>query len=164
MAKRRSSVKKGRRKKVASAPRRRSRAPFVGDQILATYHFLSCTCGFGILGVISALGFGVALGDWLPRAKEQLVANAPKVDWNQVFIPQFALVVGILALVLFLLGIWLGIGLWKGKRAALIIYCVLHFPVAALAIMGGGQGQSAGILSIVVAVYCILRLAGSVGP
>lgn len=57
------------------------------------------------------------------------------------------------------------LGTWRGRKWAYILHLILHVPSAALTILlGQAQVQFGSILSIVIAIYCLLRVFGSVGP
>ncbi|HWA83138.1 MAG TPA: hypothetical protein VG820_06895 [Fimbriimonadaceae bacterium] len=137
----------------------RKSPPYIGDQILAVYQALaSCLC-------LSLLSLG-SIASLVLTAKPSFVLKFEKENpsevWTYLNDPKNSAAIGIaLAFIAFVLIGWI-VATWRGRIWALVLHLALNTPSAVVGVMIG-RAYSV-VLSILVAIYCVLRLSGNVGP
>lgn len=142
-------------------PGKRSAAkPYIGDQILAGYQGLSSCCCLGLFSFVGAALLGVAAK---PSIVEKAQKDYPSDAWKYLSDPKNTALIGGLLIALVIVDVFWIVGTWRGRRWALWLHLVLGAPGAIAGLMFS-DGRIGSILPGVVVIYCILRLAGHVGP
>ena len=157
--------RKAKRRKPRKSPVRKSRKPFVGDQILSMYAMLQCGCMSTIFAFIASTIAGLAFTeDFKTRihAEPKLKDMVSQVD---TLSPSVGIAILVFVGIFALLSIKFVLDTWKGRKWAIWIHFLLHAPSAAAPIIyGNSQAQMGSVIGIVIAIYCLLRIFGSVGP
>ncbi|HVT14386.1 MAG TPA: hypothetical protein VHE55_19135 [Fimbriimonadaceae bacterium] len=137
----------------------RKSPPYIGDRILAVYQALaSCLC----LGLLSLGSVASLLLSAKPSFVLQFEKNNPSEAWKYLNDPKNSVAIGIaLAFLAFLVIGWI-VGTWRGRPWALVLHLAFNAPSAVVGVIVG-QAYSV-VISILVAVYCVLRLTGTIGP
>ena len=152
MAKRKRK-RKSSAKSSAKSQTRRSRAPFVGDQVLALYHLFGSCCCLGALSLIASLGLGVTAVTTNKQEAIKHIKDKQAVDFLNNLTPQQGIIIFYIR------------GIWLGRKWALFVSLLTSAPSAAFAIYANqSDGRIGSVVPVVVAIYCVLRLLGSVGP
>ncbi len=107
--------------------------------------------------MVSAAGFGAALAKPVTTRLREY-----SDELGKLVKPEYGLAIGTLALAMTVFSFFLIAGLWKSRKWALWFVLILHLPGAIIAAVNLDVKTGAPIL--VVAVYCLLRVTGSVGP
>jgi uncharacterized membrane protein len=149
----------------AASRSRRFRAPFVGDQILAMYQMITCCCLNSVVALLAALAVKLDVATKVRADLHKYISNREVLSQiNSMTEMQGYILFGAVG-ILAIFSIIYVVSTWKGRKWALILHLFLNLPGAAATIFFGQADQRFGsILSIVVAIYCMLRLFGSVGP
>ena len=129
------------------------------------YQMIVCCCTNSIVAAVAAMAlranFGASLRTELPKyiSNKAVLTQLDSMTEYQAYI-----LFGFVALAT-IFSIFFVIGTWRGRKWAYIIHVILHLPSAALTILiGQADARFGSILSIVIAIFCLLRLFGSVGP
>ena len=157
--------RKKRAKSRSKAQPKRTKAPFVGDQILALYQVIGSCCSVTSVTILASIALGYAFTTDL---KKQIFAKVPDKE-IQSYInglgPTIGIVLYVLAAVLLIFSILYIRATWLGKKWAIWLHLLLNLPSAALTIVFiQADSRLGSILPIVISIYCLLRVAGSVGP
>ena len=142
------------------ARRSKKGKPFFGDKLLAAFHALTSCCGVSVLAVLSAGAFGFA-GAASLRAEMRKSISDPGAAW--MFDPQSGIAVGILACSLAAFFVALTVGTWNSRRWALFTSLLLQILGGSLSYYWGAT-WTALIPNAIIAIYCLLRLTGGLGP
>ena len=152
-------------KSSAKSQTRRSRAPFVGDQVLALYHLFGSCCCLGALSLIASLGLGVTAVTTNKQEALKHIQDKQAVDFLNNLTPQQGIIIFSAAAILFVFAIIYIRGIWLGRKWALFVSLLTSAPSADFAIYANqSDGRIGSVVPVVVAIYCVLRLLGSVGP
>ena len=99
-------------------------------------------------------------------AKPSVVADIqrqyPSDAWKYLSDPKYTLPLGIGLILVATFEIWWSVATWRGRRWALWLHLIFHGAGGTLSLIFA-KPQIGEILSLTVAVYCILRLTGSLG-
>ncbi len=143
------------------ARRRKSKKPFVGDQVLACLSGFQC-CGFVVIfGALGAIAAGAALN---LEGKDAAVSETPGFSIDRLpkgFNPS-AMTLSITAFLVAAFMIWLTIALWRGRKWSLWFMFLTHLPGALLSAYTHDYGPS--VIGLAVTIYTFLRISGNAGP
>ena len=151
-------------KSSPSSPRR-TNTPFIGDHILAMYQMIACCLMNVGFAFIASLLTGIEFTAKYKPELEKNISNRELLAQFQALNETHGYVLFGAVAVMTIFSIFFVMATWKGRRWAYVIHLILHLPSAALTILlGQADARFGSILSIVIAIYCLLRLFGSVGP
>lgn len=130
----------------------------IGDRILAGYQALSSCLCLGFLSLLSAVSFRIAAE---PEFLSGLKRDYPSAPWASLLAPKYAVFLGVTLLVIAIADMCWIVATWRGRRWALWLHLILSSPSAVLGVVFGSS-HVATIASVVVVIYCVLRLSGQV--
>lgn len=157
--------KKAKRKKRSASPKPRRKSIFVGDQILAIYQTFGCCCWTVVLGLTSSIGLGLAFSDRVKESINKQVTNKDLVKAVNNLSQPIGIALAVSGVLLLLFGFFFVRATWQGRRWAFWLHLILSLPGAiAFATLQGADNRFVSILPLIISVYAVLRLAGSVGP
>lgn len=159
-------AKRKRKRKSTTKPQvKRSKAPFVGDQILALYHLFGSCCCLGLLSLIGSLGLGVTAVTSNKQEAIKYIHDKQALEFLNKLTPDQGIIIFAAAGALFVFALLYIRAIWQGKKWAFWISLLTSAPSAGLTIYANQSGTNLGsLIPVIVAIYCILRLLGSVGP
>ena len=129
------------------------------------YHFFGSCCCLGALSLIASLGLGVTAVTANKQEALKHIQDKQAVDFLNKLNPEQGVIIFSAAAILFIFAILYIRGIWLGRKWALFVSLLTSAPSAALAIYANqSDGRIGSLIPIVVAIYCLLRLLGSVGP
>ena len=134
--------------------------PYIGDQVLAIYQALVSCCGLGLLSILSAASFGLAIK---PAFLKDFQKENPSDVWKYLSDPKYTVAIGIGLALLAAFKLWWLIATWRGRRWSFWVHGVLSGLAVAPALMLGVNPVSL-IFPAIICIYCVLRLTGNVGP
>lgn len=157
-------AKKAKRKKSTTPRTRRASGPFWGDFLLILLYLLEgvfLLAGVGILSAIRLnLDFANPIKDEIMKqVKEQSIIQQMAAD--QILGIALALVFfGLIPIIFFFLR-----GLWRGRKGAMLLVFLLNvFNVVMLVMAPQNEARFGAVLPILVLIFSLLRLTGTVGP
>jgi hypothetical protein len=117
------------------------------------------------------MSFGFAVGSTIPSFNIYLKKTFSGLDLARFNGFTNGIIIGSISLIIALIGLWFISSLWRGKKWALWLSLVLSIP-SSMAPFGvvnyrssdGSTIYIAGGVSVLITIYCVLRVAGSVGP
>lgn len=157
--------KKAKRRRKSKPQVQRKKTPFVGDQILALYHFFGTCCVLGLLSLVGSLALGVSTVASNKNEVLKHVQNKDVTGFINGLKPDSGIIVFCIAGALFIFAILTIRATWQGRKWAFWVTLLTNAPGATLSAFAGQTDSRYGsLIPVVVSIYCILRLAGSVGP
>jgi hypothetical protein len=164
-------AKRKRKKATKSTPARRSpnrsssRRGFIWDHLLAIYHFLTTTVLLALLCVVGFVILKVPTVEEIGRELRKLVSDKKLLGQLNDLAPPVGISIIAVSTVLFILLIFHTRAVWQGRKWGMWLHLLIHFPGAAAAIsLGTSNDRYGSIWPLIIAVFAILRLTGSVGP
>ena len=143
------------------ARKRRSKKPFVGDQILACLTGFQCCGCVGLLGLMGAVAAGLTLKTQSVNTAISVASGYKIADLGTNLNLPAAVFAGTAFLVAGFM-IWLTIALWRGRKWSLWFMFLIHLPGALFAGISKDYGPSA--IAVAVTIYTFLRISGNAGP
>lgn len=157
--------KKAKRKKPTKSQPKRNRKPFVGDQVLALYQTFGSCCSLTSLTILASIAVGLA---FTTDIKKQILSKVQDKDIHTYIAnldPNLGYLFFGLAAALFVFSLVFVRATWLGRKWAIWLHLLLNLPGAIIALNFVPSESKVGIcFPLIIAVYCLLRVMGSVGP
>jgi hypothetical protein len=153
---------------VGRKRKRTNKKPFVGDQVFAILQGIGCCCPITGIGILAALFLWVAKDNWPTELK--------KVDkWfsTQSYVSQFpGIALAALWLVTTLIAFWFIKAIWTGRAWIfwLLLFTNGFSTLGSIYIIAQSDKNSnfqvygGSFGSVLMIIYCIMRLSGKAGP
>lgn len=123
---------------------------------------LSCCLVTVLTAGLSAIALGVSSS---ASYRKELAKTAPGVQWNEILSPANGMIISAIGTGIVILYVASVIGLWKSRKWAIWTMLIMNFLPAVIAIALRSYELNLGsLVTIVIAIYCVLRLTGTTGP
>jgi len=139
--------------------RKASDKPYIGDRILAAYQLLGSCCCLGTSSVLIAAGAALVAK---PPFVKDIQKQYPGEAWKYLNDAKYTLAVALLLLLATIFVLCWVVGTWRSRRWALWLHLIFHGSGGILGLFL--ETRAVGeIVSLGIALYCALRLSGSLG-
>ena len=112
----RKQYKKSPAKPISRSSAKRNRLPFVGDQILALYHFLGSCCCLGLLSLIASLGLGLTAMTANKKEVLKHIQDKQATEFLNKLTPEQGMILFAAAACLFIFAIMYIRAIWQGRK------------------------------------------------
>ncbi len=125
----------------------------------------ACCLQLAFLLGLAALGMNLTFAQPLRNELPKYITDKELLAKVSELLPTIGIAISILSIILFIFSIWYIRSIWVGRKWAIWLTILINLPWAAIVIiLGATDSRFGSLLPVVVSFYCILRVAGSVGP